>query len=302
MKKHVRVALLLAALVGPAWADSYDALNAGIQLRNGNDWKNAIPMFDKALAGNDLAPGLQYVAHYDRGQAKAATGDTDGALADYSAALVLRPNDPVTLFGRIEIYLKQNKYSEAMADITALVAAFPESSAALHLRALINAEKGDTEALTRDVRDLRALDDAAASRMYLGTLEWQTGQIAEAESDIAAAQSAAPANLYSWLWLALVDIRLGKSVPMAPDNMADKWPAPVVQFYRGERNEDAVMAATQNDNDQGHVCEANFYIGEWHLQHHDPAGARGFLQKAADTCPSGFAETGPARSDLKKLP
>lgn len=302
MKKHACVALLLAALAGPVAADSYDALNAGIQLYNGRDWKAAIPLFDQALAGKDLVPGLQYVAHYDRGAAKAASGDIEGALADFNAALTLRPNDPVTLFGRIEIYMKQDKYSEAMADITALVASFPGSSAALHMRALINAEKGDAEALAKDIPDLRASGGGAGLRMYLGTLEWQTGQIAEAEKDIAAAQSAAPASLYPWLWLAMVEIRLGKPVPKAPDNTAGKWPAPVVQFYRGEVNEEAVMAAAQNDNDQGHVCEASFYIGEWRLQHHDPAGARGFLQKAADTCPSGFIETASARSDLKKLP
>ena len=77
----------------------------------------------------------------------------------------------------------------------------------------------------------------------------------------------------------------------------------VEEFY-GHRKQDAVFDTLGQGDDaagQGRVCEANFYVGEWLLQHHDPAAARPLIQKAASDCPLNFVEWGPAQSELAQL-
>jgi rhomboid protease GluP len=51
----------------------------------------------------------------------------------------------------------------------------------------------------------------------------------------------------------------------------------------------------------GDKCEAEFYIGEWHLLRGNNADARSALQAAADTCPKGFVEYDGAVAELKRL-
>ena len=54
--------------------------------------------------------------------------------------------------------------------------------------------------------------------------------------------------------------------------------------------------------DPGQTCEANFYVGEWLLLHHDTAGAAPLIHKAAADCPHNFVEWMPAQIDLEDLP
>jgi rhomboid protease GluP len=49
-------------------------------------------------------------------------------------------------------------------------------------------------------------------------------------------------------------------------------------------------------------CEANFYIGEWHLLRGDPARAKPFLQNAATRCDRNMLEHRAAEVELKRTP
>lgn len=308
MKKIALAVLLLTGWAGTALASSYDELNAGIQLYNLEQWKDAITAFDKALTANDLAPSLQFIAHYDRGQAHLHLAQFDQAIADYSAGLTLRPGEADVLIGRALAYGSTRKLDLAGQDIDKVIAARPALGAAYDIRVILRLRSGQIDKARDDMRTLLKLPPAnSASRLKIGIVKWETGQISDAEDDFSHEASHGPNNIYAWLWYALTQARQGKNVPRRalPDYDLAKWPGPIVNFFLGSAEMDTVFVAAAQGEAQatvGQVCEANFYVGEWLLWKHDPDGAKPLISKAANVCPGAFVEWMPAQMDLAGLP
>jgi lipoprotein NlpI len=61
--------------------------------------------------------------------------------------------------------------------------------------------------------------------------------------------------------------------------------------------EDLDAAATDNDQ----KCEANFYVGEWHLLKGDVVAARKRFEQALGSCPSNFIERAMTEIEAKRL-
>jgi rhomboid protease GluP len=80
---------------------------------------------------------------------------------------------------------------------------------------------------------------------------------------------------------------------------AKVWPYPVASFYLGQMSVEQLDAAAA-DNDQ--KCEANFYVGEWHLLKGDVASARKRFEQASAGCPSNLMERDMAAIEAKRLP
>lgn len=77
-----------------------------------------------------------------------------------------------------------------------------------------------------------------------------------------------------------------------------KWPYPVYKLFFGELSPEEVVAkATTNDS----LCEAIFYIGEWHLLRGETADAKQKFKAALSSCPTNFMEYGGARGELFQL-
>lgn len=310
MKKIAMVAVLISALgMGQASASSYDDLNAGIQFRNLRQWNDEIGAFDKALAAGDLSPDQQYIAHLDRGQAHQLLKQYDLALADYSACLALQPKSAAALFQRAIVYLNGGKLTDAAADLDSLIAVRPMLAPAYNIRAAIDARLGNHARSVADSKmALSLLPDGYGHRnIGTGIVAWQAGRTDVADENFSYAATHDRGNIYAWLWLALTRIRMGKDVPKddLPEFDRKSWPTPIVLFFTGDMKQDDVFAATGDGGDeavQGRVCEANFYVGEWLLQHHDTASAQPMLQKAASECPMNFVEWGPAQVELAGIP
>lgn len=126
MRRALAAALFLAACTGAAFAAAYDDFSRGVNANNRGDADAAISSFSAALAAGDLAPGyvpnarfgraraylqkdkcaealsdLDEViklkadnidAHVLRGAANACVNKPDAALADFNAAIGLRPS------------------------------------------------------------------------------------------------------------------------------------------------------------------------------------------------------------------
>jgi rhomboid protease GluP len=60
------------------------------------------------------------------------------------------------------------------------------------------------------------------------------------------------------------------------------------------------LDAAAADNDQ--KCEANFYVGEWHLLKGDVASARKRFEQAFGGCPLNLIERDMAEIEAKRLP
>jgi tetratricopeptide (TPR) repeat protein len=76
------------------------------------------------------------------------------------------------------------------------------------------------------------------------------------------------------------------------------WPYPVVELFLGRRTPESTLGAPNKPDDR---CEAQFYVGEWHLLRGDHPKAIAALKVAVDTCPKSNIEYGFAQAELQRL-
>jgi lipoprotein NlpI len=77
-----------------------------------------------------------------------------------------------------------------------------------------------------------------------------------------------------------------------------QWPYAVVDLYLGKRSPAATLEAAKGSSER---CEAEFYVGQWHILKGDAAAAAAAHKIAADTCPKDFHEYLAAVAELKRL-
>ena len=77
-----------------------------------------------------------------------------------------------------------------------------------------------------------------------------------------------------------------------------EWPYAVVELYVGKRSPSATLDAAIKPDDR---CEAQFYIGEWHVLKGNVDEAQTALKAAVETCPRTFIEYTSAVAELKRL-
>ena len=77
-----------------------------------------------------------------------------------------------------------------------------------------------------------------------------------------------------------------------------EWPYAVAELYLGKRSPAATLDAAVKADDR---CEAQFYIGQWHVLKSNAAEAAVSLKAAVDTCPKTFIEYHAAVAELKRL-
>jgi lipoprotein NlpI len=77
-----------------------------------------------------------------------------------------------------------------------------------------------------------------------------------------------------------------------------EWPFAVTELYLGKRSPAATLAAAATPEQ---TCDAQFYIGQWHVVKGNRADAETALRAAADTCPSSAVEYRGAVAELKRL-
>ena len=163
------------------------------------------------------------------------------------------------------------------------------------------------EALKERTREGTSLDWAtvlqglAEARENLGYAQFLSGDFVAAALNL---REAADGNAYPMLWLYLADTRSGgknakRDLQQGAKSLRpEEWPSPVIEFFLGRRTPTAMLAAAQAPNEQ---CEAQFYLGEWHLLRNKRADATAALRKAIETCPADFNEYIAATVELKRL-
>jgi tetratricopeptide (TPR) repeat protein len=117
------------------------------------------------------------------------------------------------------------------------------------------------------------------------------------------------ADTYTSIWLYLARVNSGANdvkleLVKNTDGTKPDWPAPVVQLYLGKSNPAAVTAAVSNADPKAHkkqMCEADFYLGEWHLITGEKENARLLFSKAESECPPNYLEYAGAVSELERL-
>jgi tetratricopeptide (TPR) repeat protein len=269
---RVLPAFFLLFAMSAAHASGYDDFSRGISASNRQADDQAISLFASALAAGDLNPSLQPVAYFYRGRVYLHQRDCDRALADFSAALRLKPDYPEALLGHADANVCANNLRSAIVDVNAAVKTMP----------------------------------TAPLYFYRARLRYLSQDFSGASNDLEQAIKLEPEHPYYAIWLGLAQLRArlfdpGDFAHQASQVSYSGWPYPVLMLLEGHRTPDEVMRAAIRDGSKGERCEADFYIAEWHLVSATPEAAKPLFQEATSICPRSYVELEAARIELSNL-
>jgi PQQ-dependent catabolism-associated CXXCW motif protein len=253
----------------PRLAESYR--RRGYERFLARDYDRSLDDYNKAI---EIEPkALFYV---NRGGLWEARGDWARAVEDYSTAIEIDSKNQMAYYARAKIYDLSGDYVRAIADYS-------------------NA----SEINSSDVRYIVAR----------GRAQFHRGEFARAVADFGRAKQIDPKfNEIKYLvlfhYLARMRAQAGGTATIeleadaAQTGMNNAWPYPIAELFMGRREPtDTLKAATKPD----HVCEARFYIGQWHLLRGEKDDAISEIKIAANTCDKRLWEYAAAVADLKRL-
>jgi len=123
----------------PDYASAFS--NRGVARVAEGDLDGAIADYTEAIR---LEPDLA-VTFYNRADGRKAKGDLDGAVADYTEAIRLKPDYANAFYNRAQTFEKKSQHAAAIADLQK------------YLDAGGGVRDGDTEKVERMIRDLKKL-------------------------------------------------------------------------------------------------------------------------------------------------
>jgi lipoprotein NlpI len=272
-------------------------------------------VFLAACAGAASATGYD---DYSRGMDANNLGNSDLAILSFTAALadgdLVQTYIPVAYFGRARAYLRKGKCAEALTDFDEGIKLRTDNVDAYIMRAAANECLNKLDDAQADANFAIALQPNSFSYESLAHLKWNLGLFPQAAANYLQAfkltSQGSSRGPYLVLWYAMSADRTGAldHAALATDVSAldsEDWPAPLLDFYRGKATAEKVYSIAANGGAQiatNQKCEAEFYIGEWHIARKDISAAKPLLQQAVGECPHGFIEYFAAQKELKRLP
>lgn len=248
-----------------------------------------------------LSRPLTALAYFDRGVAHSIMRDEDRAIADYTTAIRLDPKLDAAFSNRGIEYARDGKPDHAVADFTAAIVLKPDSWQPRYVRGTIYFRRGLYELALADLLEAEnGSATLAGAPAYRGRTYFLVGDYSRATIELSDAMKRGPHNAYTWLALAMAELRGGGTITddaqaAVPGLDQAKWPAPLVALYSGKATADAMLAQARTGNQR---CEAAFYLAELALARRDEPGGRNGLRQAVATCPHTFTEYAMARAEL----
>ncbi len=125
-----------------------------------------------------------------------------------------------------------------------------------------------------------------------------------AADDLARAVAMEPGDAYAALWLTIVRERTGlasSTQALTEALTSENWPSPLLRFYLGEADAAGLDRSVESGDPrlfETRRCEADLYLGEWHVMRHEDEAARALLMGAKTECPHDFVEYRAASEEL----
>ena len=300
MFRHMTIVLAGLLLGFPALAGSEEDRRECAANQSQDD---RIAACSRVLDDQSANPGLRTMAYRNRGIAYTGKKLFELAVFDLDEALRLSPQDQSSLANRGWALSQMGQPDRAIADYTEVIRLAPKFAPAYNNRGNAWYNKEDYDRAIADYTEAIRLDPNNADRHEArGFAYFYQANFTASAADMLRAIELKD-DIYHMLFRYLARSRAGQNASAELEANSGRlkekvWPYAVIELYLDRRSPAATLDAAANPGDR---CEAEFYIGEWHLIRNEREQARPRLQAAADACPKGFVEYIAAVAELKRL-
>ncbi len=268
------------------------------------EYELAIRDYSKAI---ELHPNSY--DYLSRGDVYAAQEKYDLAFRDYNKAIELDPKYKYAYHRRIDAYFVKEQYELAVRDYSKLIELDPKDADSYLKRGVAHLAMGENGLAIEDATSafelVREGGGAAVALYTRAEIRFAIGDFVGAAADLAKTiELEDEADVYDIVMLYLAHSRAGDTAAEAEFKTnaahltARDWPYPVVELYLGTRMPDAALEAATQPSER---CEAQFYIGEWHLLKGQKTDAEAAFKVAMEQCPKNLYTRIYARAELKRL-
>ena len=230
-----------------------------------NEYDRAIADYNKQI---EMSPRHQ-MAYNNRGVAYARKDQHDRAIADYTKQIEISPRHDHAYRNRGNAYMSTEQYDPAIADHTKQIEISPRHDHAYSNRGIVKFYKGEFKGAAADLLRAIELRDNAYSMLFRYLARARAGEVAAPELEANATRL-----------------------------QSKDWPYAAAELLTDKRSPEATLPVAGKPDE---VCEAHFYIGEWHLLRDDKSAATASLKFAVDTCSRHLVEYRAAVEELKRL-
>jgi tetratricopeptide (TPR) repeat protein len=285
--------------IDPDFAFAHIVLGAALD--EAKKAEDALAEYRKAVK---IDPNSAY-AHKTLGLALKKAKKAEDAISEFRVAAKLEPRSTDALITLGQTLLDIGNTDDAVAEYHKVVEIDPSSTDAhMALGEALGAQDKTGDALAEYRKAVDLNQNPALAHRWLGGALLFHGKTEEALGELRTAIGLDPENAYGVIWLYLARIRSGAHDAAAELEANAKklkppdWPYQVVEIFRGRQKPKSTLAVPTKLDDR---CDAQFYVGEWHLLHGGRPKALYLLKKAVATCPKTDAEYDFARAELKRL-
>jgi tetratricopeptide (TPR) repeat protein len=196
--------------------------------------------------------------YYARGLDRLDARDPDGAIAELTRAIELRPDWPAPRYQRAWAQYQAGRIDAAIADYDRVIEMAPKWAAPFIGRSLARRGKGEYDAALADATRAVELDPRRSSARYdRGTIHWVMGHEPEALADFGEAVGLAPADRGPWFWRGMFHLVAGRHEAAEADMRKSLDVSPpdkrylalhglcVVLLHRGKDEEMTALLAEQ---------------------------------------------------------
>jgi tetratricopeptide (TPR) repeat protein len=281
----------------------------GVAYEDKGDYDHAIPDLNESIR---LSPGMA-ASFYSRGIAYNRKGEFDRAIQDYNEAIRLGLSSARVYVSRGHAYRNKGSYDRAIQDYDNAIRLDANYAGAYNDRGDSFFHKGDYgRALQDDNEAIRLNPNQPIAYNNRGLVYLIQNKLAAAIADFEYTIFSSPSSsaaVYAALWLHVASKRQGfddAHLLAQVASVADlsKWPGPVLKLDLGQETTAELMAAALSGDalvQSRQVCDANYFIGEDALFHHQRTVALAHLRAAHDGCPKSDGMSDAAAFELRRL-